>query len=287
MKLKISLALPLCILTLLLASCGSSTGGNEGRPRVTTTIAPVADIIDRLVGDAVDVHVLLTQGNTPENYEPRPQDLIDLGESKAYLYVGNLGFETAWIDRIRDIYPKVSLVRLDEGLGQAFDEHHHDEHIHDPHYWMSFRGMQIMASNVARALRGLLPERGMQIDSALSAFNAELESYTGAESILCSDGMPRGFVIYHPSLTYYAEEMGLHQLVIEQDGKEPSARHIETLIQEAKRLGVRYVLLQQEFNPDLTETIAKEIGAQTIVINSLSRDWIDELKRIHKLLLEE
>ena len=44
-------------------------------------------------------------------------------------------------------------------------------------------------------------------------------------------------VIYHPSLSEFAEEYGLKQLVIEQDGKEPTPQHIQALIEEAKKLG--------------------------------------------------
>lgn len=286
---RIALALALSGLSALALGGCSSERKASAPNRISTTIAPVADLIERLGGEELEVHVLLPQGNTPESYEPTPQDLIALGESTSYLYVGNLGFETAWLDRVAELYPGLRLVRLDEGLEHSLcssDGHHSSGHIHDPHYWMSFGGIKIMARNVARALKDAQPELTHRVDSATRALEHQLDSLLGTRKE--GDGAPgqqqRAFVIYHPSLSYYAEETGTRQLVIEQDGKEPSAAQISQLIDEAKRLGVRYVFVQQEFNPRLTESIAREIGAETIVIHPLSGDWLAELGRIHRLL---
>lgn len=273
-----------------LISCSSERQASSPL-RLTTTIAPVADLVERLVGDEQEVHILLPQGNTPESYEPTPQDLIALGESTSYLYVGNLGFETAWIDRIRELYPDLRMTRLDDGLEHSLctsGDRHSSGHIHDPHYWMSFGGIQVMARNVAGVLQELHPELAPRIDSACRALVYHLDSLRTAHgaSDVESRLEQKAFVIYHPSLSYYAEEVGVRQLVIEQDGKEPSPAQIGRLIDEAKALGVRYVFVQNEFNPSLTESIAKEIGAETIVIHPLRRDWLAELERIHQLLTE-
>lgn len=273
-----------------LTSCTSGRQASSAS-RLTTTIAPVADLIERLVGQEQEVHILLPQGNTPESYEPTPQDMIALGESDSYLYVGNLGFETAWVDRIRELYPSLRMTRLDEGLDHslcASTAHHSPEHTHDPHYWMSFGGIQVMARNVAKALREVHPELAPRIDSAYRSLEHYLDSLRTAQGVdsMADRQRQKAFVIYHPSLSYYAEEVGMKQLVIEQDGKEPSPAQIGRLIDEAKALGVRYVFVQTEFNPSLTESIAKEIGAETIVIHPLQRDWLTELERIHRLLTD-
>ena len=44
----------------------------------------------------------------------------------------------------------------------------------------------------------------------------------------------RMFVIYHPALTYFARDYGLQQIAIEDEGKEPSARHLARLIEQAR-----------------------------------------------------
>ena len=44
----------------------------------------------------------------------------------------------------------------------------------------------------------------------------------------------RAFLIYHPSLSDFACEWGLEQLVVEEDGKDPTPQHLERLLQRAK-----------------------------------------------------
>ena len=90
----------------------------------------------------------------------------------------------------------------------------------------------------------------------------------------------RAFLIYHPSLSDFACEWGLEQLVVEEDGKDPTPQHLERLLQRAKALGVRVVFIQKEFDTKLTESLANELGAQTVEINPLDGDWKGQLLRI-------
>ncbi len=283
---------------LLVALVGCTPRGaktsDTDRVHIATTIAPVADLVQRIAGDEIEVQILLPEGATPEVYEPTPQDMATLATCQAYLYVGDLGFETSWVKRIAELYPDVRRYRLDAG-GEALDTCDGDDHdhSHDPHYWMSFLGMRIMAGNVLGALIELCPDRAEAYRSAYEAFIAELDQHehrgaevASADSITTpvAQSAERAFIIYHPSLTYYAIERGIAQLVIEHDGKDPSPRQLESIIARARELEARYVFVQQEFSPRLTESIARELGAETIVINPLDRDWLSQLLLIDSLL---
>lgn len=69
----------------------------------------------------------------------------------------------------------------------------------------------------------------------------------------------KAFVIYHPSLSLFAKEFGLTQLVVEEHGNEPTARHLARLIVQAKELGVEAVFIQEEFETRSVMNIAKEL----------------------------
>lgn len=270
------------LISALLVGCSSSPSEHDpSRLNIVTTIAPAADLIERIGGDAVTAHILLPQGNTPESYEPTPQDLTKLAHADAYLYMGDLGFERVWIDRIKELYPNLKCIRLDEGiLNHSLCQSHKHTYSYDPHYWMSFGGSITMIDNITRTLGELYPEGKQHFDSVRLELNNQLLPRISQAPMSLSNA----FVIYHPSLTYYAEEMGLTQLAIEQEGKDPSTRQIAELIAQAKEQNVRYVFVQQEFNPRLTESVASELNAQTIVINPLGRDWLNELLSIDSLL---
>lgn len=93
-------------------------------------------------------------------------------------------------------------------------------------------------------------------------------------------------MIYHPSLTYFAEEFGLEQLPIEADGKEPSPKQLKELIKTARNENVKVIFVQREFDIKQAETIAKEIGITPVEIAPLSYDWGQEMIHIAKSLAQ-
>ena len=87
-------------------------------------------------------------------------------------------------------------------------------------------------------------------------------------------------MIYHPALSYFARDYGLHQISIEEGGKEPSPAHLKRLIDFARKEGVRVIFVQPEFDRRNAEIIARETGTQIVPINPLSYDWEVEMLKI-------
>ena len=283
-----SLHRPLCTLLLgigLLASSCQQGKQRSTRLQIATTIAPAAQVITEIADSLVTVTTLLPQGNNPENYEPTPQAIQALASSAAYFYMGDLGFERSWVERIHTMQPALQLVRLDQDL--VVPAHHHSgssTHLHDPHYWTSVHGLQSMGKSIYNSLCRIDTTHRAQYDAGYQRFTQRLEHVDRTIKEQLSDIPSRAFVIYHPSLSEFAEGYGLKQLVIEQDGKEPTPQHIQALIEEAKKLGVRVVFIQQEFDSKLIESIAKELGARMVVINPLGGDWEEQLLLITRAL---
>ena len=90
----------------------------------------------------------------------------------------------------------------------------------------------------------------------------------------------RTFAIYHPTLSYLAEDYGVVQLCLENAGKESSALHLKQMIAEARESNVKTVFVQREFNAKQVETFAAETGARVTIINPLNYDWDKEIIRI-------
>ena len=92
------------------------------------------------------------------------------------------------------------------------------------------------------------------------------------------------FLIYHPILTYYANEFDLHQIYIEDEGREPSAAQIKDIINSAKASQVRVLFMQKEFANRNSETIANAVGAEVIEFNPLAYNWEKEMIKVAKSL---
>lgn len=239
------------------------------------------------IGDSlVSVTTLLPQGNNPENYEPTPQAMQALATSRAYFYMGDLGFERSWIERIHSTQPQLQLIRLDRGLQGHTHSHAtgSEAEVHDPHYWTSLRGLRSMGREIYTSLIKLDSTHTDHYTQRYGLLQERLTQLEGKLRELLSDLPSRAFVIYHPSLSEFAEEWGLEQLVVEEDGKDPTPQHIEGVIRRARESGVRVVFIQQEFDSKLIQSIASELGAETITINPLDGDWEKQLLLIAEAL---
>ncbi len=272
---------------MLFTACQNRQEGANAE--VVVSIAPIAEMVELLSEGNVAVHCLLPKGGQPESFEPTVQSLNALSDAKVYLSVGKLGFERFWLPRIQELYPKLKLVNLSEGLDvcEQEGEHHHETlGGEEPHYWTSFAGIKHIAGQTAKALSGLNADSSALYMKRLKQFDARLDSLKVLTYNQLSEAKVKAFVIYHPSLTYFAQEMGLEQLVIEDEGKAPNPKHLQELLNKSKDLGVKVVFIQKEFNPKLCESFAQEIGAKTVLINPLGQGWEKEMASITKALTE-
>ncbi len=290
--------LPSFAISLLLSIMALSSCQTKSRTESDFVISIEAQryFAELLLGNSHRIETLIPKGSNPEEYDPSPQDIEKLVHAKAYFYVGQLGFEKAWLKRIEKLNPKLQLIDLSSKLPESLlhegheecQDHHHHGLDQDPHYWSSISGGKAMLTALYDALTELLPDEREEIGRNYQKGLAKIDSTAHEiEEMLQKGSAQQAFVIYHPSLSYFAAEHGIQQLQIEEAGKEPSASHLNQLIDTAKQLGVKTVFLQTEFDSRLVKEIAKELHAQVVEINPLSSDWQGELRRIAKALSDE
>ena len=91
---------------------------------------------------------------------------------------------------------------------------------------------------------------------------------------------PREFLIYHPALGYLADEYGLEQISLENEGKSPTPSSLAGVVDKVAERGVKVMLYQQEYPLDVVKPIAEILNVKLVNINPLSEDIIDELNYI-------
>ncbi|WP_373698155.1 metal ABC transporter solute-binding protein, Zn/Mn family [Porphyromonas loveana] len=277
-----------------LAACKQHTDKRADRI-VAVTIAPQRFFIEAIADSAVQVVPLVPAGSNPEEYDPSPSVMKQLADADAYFYIGGLGFEQRNLQAIRDNNPRLSIFEMGEALSHAAHEDHgeactHDSHGHsgghDPHYWTSIIGAKALGHAAYKALVELYPDQEHRWSEGYGRLEKRIDSVRAVIDNLFAGGrMDKAFVIYHPSLGYFAEEFGLRQIVIEQDGKEPSAAHLHQVIDQARADNVRIVFIQPEFETRQAEEVARAIGAEMIRINPLRGSWEEEILHIARSLV--
>lgn len=251
---------------------------SNAKPTVTVTIPPYKYFVEKIAGDKVDVNVMVSNGNNPETYEPNAQQMMELSNSALYLKVGSIGFEQTWMKKLQDNAPDMKMIDTSVGITPAKTP---GGNI-DPHVWMSCKNARIIASNMLKALCELEPKHKTFFEknyqSLLNIINKR--DSTIKESFKENPDLVRKFVIYHPILTYFARDYQLEQLAIEEEGREPSAAQLKSLIERARKQKIRYCLIQAEFANRNTTTFIKESQTKAMDINPLQADWANAMKEV-------
>lgn len=268
---------------------------------ISVSIEPQRYFAEKIAGDRFVIHTVVPTGQSPESYDPTSQQMVRIGESLAYFQIGPIGFEQAWIERIKQNNPQVAFFDLSQGMGfLEGEEHDHDhasaegdDHAHhhhgatDPHIWSSMEGARLIAHNLLEAFVALDAENNDYYQTNYNSLMAEIEATEATIAELLKPVLSRTFIIYHPALTYFAEEFHLKQLCIEMDGKEPSPAQLKELVDTAVNHNVQVVFIQEEFDQKNAEIIARETRCRLVRINPLAYDWSKEMIHIAEALAHE
>lgn len=288
--------LKLFVFLLFVTACNNSKSPKENL--ISVTIEPQRYFAEQIAGNKFTINCVVPYGQNPEAYDPTPQQMVQISKSKAYLQIGNIGFEQAWMENFKQNNKDVRFFDLTEGFnlianpeedGKCNHEegHHHRHGETDPHIWSSVTGARTIAWNTLNALIELDKDNSSYYWENYNKMVEEIDQTAKTLSGLLKPVLSRAFIIYHPALTYFAEEFCLTQLCIEMDGKEPSPTQLKELVDTAKDYNVQVVFIQQEFDKKNAEMIAKETHCKLITINPLAYDWSKEMIHIAKSLADE
>ena len=105
---------------LLLAACtgraSKNNNGDEEKPVITVTLEPQRYFTEAIAGDKFKVVSMVPKGSSPETYDPVPQQLVSLGDSKAYFRIGYIGFEQTWMERLMNNTPHIQVFDTSKGI---------------------------------------------------------------------------------------------------------------------------------------------------------------------------
>ena len=263
---------------LLIAAC---TGGSPSDKRIiTVTIEPLRYFTEQIAGDKFTVKTMVPRGGNPETYEPTARQMVDLSASDLYIKVGNIGFERTWMKRLEANAPHTIIINSSDGITSSDNS----MYIHDPHTWMSTANAMYIARNIYKALAEIDSKDSLYFKKNLERLMGKIEAVDTQIREEITKDKSTTFLIYHPALTYFAQEYGLRQLSIEEDGREPSAVQLQQIINAARQNHVNVIFVQREFDSRNTDIVARSTGAEKVEINPLSYDWDKEMVKIAQSL---
>ncbi len=165
----------------------------------------------------------------------------------------------------------------------AEDEGEHHGHSHtgrDPHIWLSPKRVKLMSKLIANELIALDPNNADFYNKNLDEFLMELDKVDKSIKLGFTEFEGKPFLIYHPSLGYFADEYNLQMIALESDGKAATVQGMTEVINFAKMNNIKTVFYQAEFDSKQAKLLAGEIKGNTVQLNPLSPYIIDNFKQI-------
>jgi zinc transport system substrate-binding protein len=280
------------LIVVLVISCGRQRTDSTDRI-VTVSIAPFKYFVENIAGDDFKVNVMVPAGANPHIYEPFPEQINNLRRSVAYISNGYLGFEMTWLDRFYETNRTMKRLSLGDKIDPLVSGHQHEgEHVEgaDPHYWVSPKCAMIMATSVFDFLCELNPLQKQKYEANYQTLLSEIKNIDEKAKEFFSTVKNRSFMIYHPNLGYLARDYGLEEISVEYEGKEPPPSRITSLIDRARKDGMKTIFVQREYDTKNARAIAGDIGGVIRIIDPLSEEWqkatMDIITAVHDSLIE-
>ena len=261
---------------MVMLALGGGCGRAEADERVSIAAAfyPLAYAAEEIGGDQVDVRNLTPPGAEPHDVELSARDVERIRTAEVVLYLGSdfqpnfeRAVEGADGEKV-DLLQGLELISGDEGA--------------DPHVWLD----PLRYAEQARRVGDVLdrPEPAMSFVERLGKLDAEFE-----RGLARCDR--RQIITSHAASGYLADRYGLEQIALTgiTPEAEPTARDLEGIVREVERSGATTVFFETLVSPRLAETVAREAGAKTAVLNpleGLSQEELDEGENYFSVMRE-
>ncbi len=287
-KFTVLMAMMLVLFTSCNQNAPNQKPGDIGKINVLVSILPQKYFVEQIGGEKVNVSVLIPPGSNPHVYDPTPRQMEEISHAEIYLMNGYLSFEHAWTSSLEDTYPQLKIYNQSLGIkllgheGEACDhaEHQTDESGIDPHTWLSPKNAFVLAENTLNFLTENSPENAEFFKANYQIFLLKLLQLDQKVDSILTDLPSRKFMIFHPSLAYFANDYNLTQISIEYEGKEPAPAQLKESVASAKESGIKVIFIQKEFDAENAKIIANEIQGRVVQIDPLSGDWENSILRI-------
>ena len=255
---------------------------------IYASILPQKYFIERIGGNKVNVEIMVKPGQSPETYEPTPEQIIKLSNSALFFAIG-VPFEKQFIPVIKSAIKNIKVVDTSAGVKKRYlEEHSHGEkeamEIHedgaDPHIWLSPLAVKIQAKNIFDSLSELDPQNNEYYKKNLEDFLLDLDNIYEEIKTELRPFKGRTIFVFHPAFGYFTDEFGLNQESIETGGKEPAPATMMKIINHALEDNIKVIFTQSEFSKKNSETVANAIGSKVVELNPLSSDYLNNLRKI-------
>lgn len=247
---------------VLLAGCG---GAGSGQRTVVAAFYPLAFAAERVGGPNLHVENLTPPGAEPHDLELTAQAVGRIESAAVVLYLGH-GFQPAVSKAVEQAHGR----RIDVLAGLPLRQSSEEGLTADPHVWLD----PILFGRIVRRI-------GVALHRPTSGLVADLRRLDGRYRAGLKNCARREIVTSHAAFGYLAKRYGLTQVAITglTPESEPSPKQLVHVVDVVRRTHATTVFFERLVSPRLAQTVAREVGARTAVLDPIEGLTSTEQKR--------
>ncbi|MFJ8624167.1 metal ABC transporter solute-binding protein, Zn/Mn family [Kitasatospora sp. NPDC093550] len=281
----IALAASALTASLALTACGgsSSADSGNGKLKVVASFYPMEFLAQQIGKEHVAVTDLTAAGVEPHDLELTAKQVGTVQKADAIIYLKGL---QPTVDQA--VAQSSSKHKIDATAASPLVDHHLDEgaegeghgsdggHKHegpagDPHIWLDPTRYAAIAKSVGDGFAEADPAHAEdyrkntdELVTKLTALDQDFR--TGLQST-----RTKTFVTSHAAFGYLADHYGLTQVAINgvDPDSEPTPARLAAVQKAARDNGVTTVFFETLVSPKLADTVAKDLGLKTAVLDPL------------------
>ncbi len=290
-KLGIKLAAVLVSASFFLVACGNKSAEKKedfakdnGKLKVMASFYPMYDFSKKIGGDKIELKNLISSNVEPHDWEASPQDIVAISKADVFVYNG-AGMES-WLDKLSksannknlqlvEASKGIKLLKGHEHEDEDKDKHKEDEHeehgMYDPHVWLAPENAKKEMENIKDAFVKADPKNKDYYEKNYMENAKKLDELDKKFKEKLKKTKKKDIVVAHQAFGYICNAYGLNQIPIEglAADSEPDAAKMAQITKFARDKKIKYIFFEELVSPKVAQTIAKEIGAKTAVLNPI------------------
>lgn len=280
-------------LCLFVFSCEQSSKKGTPECLIATSIAPLSQILQDIFGSHIQVIHLLEPTQIEEDIDFSLHKMQQMVQAQYYF---SLGLPIDALIKEKNLFAKGHFIALDELIQRQqfrfsaiFPQRinkisEKQDNEMDPHIWMSPHNMKIFTKTVVDKMVSLFPVYKDEFEKNYQQFDKRLTGVIQEIKKVIQERKLTQFLIFHPSLGYFAKDFHLKQYAIEQEGKEITLQEIEKIMQLIQQKQIKGIFLQTEYPLSVVKQFTDNHQLKIFRINTTNINYFDELETLKKSL---
>lgn len=292
---KFFISIILCLNVIIgFHSTAHSMAENKLSNQVVVSIKPLHSLVAGVMKGVGTPYLIVKNSASPHTYRMKPSDARALGNAKIVFWVGP-EFENFLKKPITRIAKKSLIVSLFETKGlikrkfrqdtkinlslskkQSLDGGHdkHDEHSGlrlDPHIWLDpVNGKKLVAEIVRQFVKIDNKNSAIYKQNATKIID-KLDILVERVSQKLEPVQQQKYLVFHDAYQYFEKRFGLEfsGSVVLSTNQMAGAKRLKKMQQRIKKLQIKCIFFEPQFNPRLVKTIARGQGIKLAVLDPM------------------